>query len=548
MAEKALFDSLKNHLDDEYFVYYRLRYHMPRRAKEGEIDFLVLHREHGLLVIECKGLGIRRDGQGRWWRQLERGVEEPMKQSPWEQAQGQVHDLWGLLQDRMPATFPDGRDIPLVYGHAAAFPRVRAGDERLLPLDVDRGLVIDADDLPRIHQVILRLLAHWQKGRNRVPFTPSEFKRFRRGVLHPTLQLVPTLGARIAADDEAFTRLDRQQSEILGMVLGNKRLRVTGGAGTGKTLLAFEAVRRLAARGARVLFLCFNRPLAELAIQAIPAGTDGPVQAANFHRLCAVSAELRGLEFVVPVPTDQIAAQRFWECEAPTHLLDALADGLLQRFDAVVVDEGQDFHASWWELIRELLVSPDHGHLVVFEDPRQEIFGRKSAVPAGFSTLTLERNYRNTRCIAELVAKLGSADTSSHPDCPEGEAPTILPLGTPVRNLEKMAELVEHLVEKGQVRPDQIVVLTPRSRKNSSLANQENLGPYPLSDDPSRREGKILHATIGRFKGLESDIVILCDVDPKDPRCNRNALYVAASRAKHALWILARPDWLQNPV
>jgi len=117
-------------------------------------------------------------------------------------------------------------------------------------------------------------------------------------------------------------------------------------------------------------------------------------------------------------------------------------------------------------------------------------------------------------------------------------------LGSAARNVAKLTELVTQLVEKQQVRPDQIVILTPHSQKNSSLAQVEALGSYPLAFDPSDREGRVLHTTFGRFKGLESDIVILCDVDSSDPRCNRNARYVAASRARHALLVLAKGDWM----
>ena len=38
-------------------------------------------------------------------------------------------------------------------------------------------------------------------------------------------------------------------------------MRISGGAGTGKTSLAIEKAKRLAKSGRSVLFLCFNIPL-----------------------------------------------------------------------------------------------------------------------------------------------------------------------------------------------------------------------------------------------------------------------------------------------
>lgn len=54
----------------------------------------------------------------------------------------------------------------------------------------------------------------------------------------------------------------------------------------------------------------------------------------------------------------------------------------------------------------------------------------------------------------------------------------------------------------------------------------------------------MLHTTIGKFKGLEADVVILADIDPDDVRCNLSARYVAASRARHRLYVFQHGDWL----
>jgi hypothetical protein len=103
---------------------------------------------------------------------------------------------------------------------------------------------------------------------------------------------------------------------------------------------------------------------------------------------------------------------------------------------------------------------------------------------------------------------------------------------------------VRRLVEGEQVQPEQIALLTPHSRPNSLLRDRDDLAGWPLADDPLDREGSLLHTTIGRFKGLESDVVILLDVDPQDPRCGRAERYVGASRACELLHVFAKGDWL----
>ena len=102
---------------------------------------------------------------------------------------------------------------------------------------------------------------------------------------------------------------------------------------------------------------------------------------------------------------------------------------------------------------------------------------------------------------------------------------------------------MKSLVDEG-VAPDTIVVLTPRSRPNSLLSGREQLGGVPLASTAEEGSGRLLHTTISSFKGLEADVVILADIDPSDARCGRRVRYVAASRARHRLFVLTRGDWM----
>ncbi len=99
-AERVLYDALRAHLPDEYFVYHGLHYLEHQRAEEGEVDFLLVHRERGLLALECKGKGVRRTSAGRWVRETSDGREAAME-SPFRQAQRQIKALVKELQTRM---------------------------------------------------------------------------------------------------------------------------------------------------------------------------------------------------------------------------------------------------------------------------------------------------------------------------------------------------------------------------------------------------------------------------------------------------------------
>jgi hypothetical protein len=74
----------------------------------------------------------------------------------------------------------------------------------------------------------------------------------------------------------------------------------------------------------------------------------------TFHRLC----ERLGTEAgVLPTRPDPIP-QGWWDETLPGALEAAVAARPNQRYHAVVVDEGQDFEARWFELLQRLLVEP----------------------------------------------------------------------------------------------------------------------------------------------------------------------------------------------
>jgi superfamily I DNA/RNA helicase len=76
-----------------------------------------------------------------------------------------------------------------------------------------------------------------------------------------------------------------------------------------------------------------------------------------------------------------------------------------ERFDAVIVDEGQDFRPAWWTVVQRLLRDPARGHLWVFWDPHQNIFTGEAnlAERLGLPNYQLSANCRNSRPIANFA-------------------------------------------------------------------------------------------------------------------------------------------------
>ena len=550
-AEAILFEVLAKDLPNEFFVYHHLTFLEETRAAEGEADFLVLNRKQGMLLIECKGSGVHRTGSGEWFR-MENQKEVRMQESPFDQAERSRWNLVKELQNRSQKAFPRiTANFPFVHGHAVAFPLANF-ESGSLPLGANRGITFFQSDLPDIGKRVMDAMEFWaQKVRPPEPLSEKEFKRFRKDVLHPHLYITTKLGEEIEGGRQQMIRLSQEQVQPLKGLACNQRIRVKGGAGTGKTLLALEFARKLAGEGKKALIVCFNESLADYLRKEVGTweSSRDRVEVRHFHGMCLDAYRVLGRDFHLPDPRDAQAAGEFWNGEAPCALVEALAGGDFPRWDAIVADEGQDFKEDWWKILENCLVDREKGHLAIFCDPSQDIFGSGCHLPACSTELPLTTNFRNTRKVAEFVKKLGKVSMESPLSCLEGRDVTVKRYKTLDEELEILGNLVKELIEVQRVNPGYIAILTPHSPNHSVLRGKNKLVGYPLvfsSQERNEVKDAILHMSIYKFKGLESEVVILADIDPEDDLCKDPVVYSGASRACQSLYILASKGW-QNP-
>jgi superfamily I DNA and RNA helicase len=358
-------------------------------------------------------------------------------------------------------------------------------------------------------------------------------------VLRPEFQLVQRFSTQLAMLEDDFDRLTKEQVRVLDWLKETRRLLVRGCAGSGKTVLALEKAIRLARDGKRVLLLCYNIPLAEwLRSRVKHEGLDIVVQ--HFHGLCQLAAEAAGLPF--PVPDKPELLTEFYDLEAPALLEAALKTAALEKFDAIIVDEGQDFMPEWWILIEELLEDPKTGLLYVFYDPDQNIFGRQFGFLMDEAKLTLDRVCRNSRQITGFINGLAGTQHLPADFSIDGPLPEVHEVDSEAAERERVERIIRSLVQGKGVAPERIVVIGKRRRANSSLAGVKVLAGFPLVDEASAQEytGKIRYATIYRFKGLEADCVVLLGFQkPVEGQVDR-LQYCAASRAKSMLLAVYR--------
>jgi hypothetical protein len=99
--------------------------------------------------------------------------------------------------------------------------------------------------------------------------------------------------------------------------------------------------------------------------------------------------------------------------------------------------------------------------------------------------------------------------------------------------------VLHELIVDGGVKNQDIVILSTRNERTSSIWKQRKFGNFELVSHPRHPEhDQIVFSSLRRFKGLEADVIILCEINPTARVSSPEDMYVGTSRAKHILGII----------
>jgi hypothetical protein len=228
--------------------------------------------------------------------------------------------------------------------------------------------------------------------------------------------------------------------------------------------------------------------------------------------------------------------------------VDAL--GLTGHYDDLIVDEAQDLLTDEYLDVLELQLRGElkDGSWAFFYDPQQDLF--QGTTPSAMHRLTETRpamgrltvNCRNTKAIAIQTHILTGMDSREAMRV-EGLDVDQIRYSDAGDERRQVNKKLKGLLSQG-VRPEAITVLSGRRRENGPFAEGFGEGVPPPADlDGSQRPpGRIAYSTLHAFKGLESDVVILTDLDDlSTPEAVTNA-YVGATRARALLVLCLNRD------
>jgi hypothetical protein len=519
-AEKLLYKAFQEQLSGKFTVFHSVAWQVAKLhdgAKDGEADFVVACANLGILVLEVKGGKISYDGNGDQWYSNDHAIKDPFKQ-----ARESKYSLLSLLKEK-----PYWKNFRIPIGYAVAFPDVKVKGN--LPLHAPREIILDGSDLNQISAWVETVLKYWRgENQSHSCFDENGVKQLIK-ILSPSI--VSSVLLPFVEDERKFIKLVDQQFTVLDFLARHRRVAISGCAGSGKTLLALEKARRLNEQGFSVLVTCYNRALAQLLRQRL--GQKQDLHIYTFHALCEKLFHLAGLA----PDNDQIPKDKLFKEIYPNLLLES-ATIVDWRVDAIIVDEGQDFCEDWWLALKFLLNDPDNGIFYFFYDDNQNIYGSGWQPPLEEAPFSLTTNCRNTQKIHSFVRKFYPGAYCTTPAGPVGKDVEIHYYIKDNDLKNTLGRILHRLVDNEGIPTKDIVILT--TRRKQALQNQI-LGRFRVKADPDISNNEIRCNTIHYFKGLESPVVILVEIDLNSVPNLKNLLYVGASRARHHLIIL-RPD------
>ena len=361
--------------------------------------------------------------------------------------------------------------------------------------------------------------------------------------------------------------LDRNQRPLAETRTDTGYRRIKGPAGSGKSLVLAARAARLANQDKSVLVATFNITLWHYLRDLIVRDLDAPEKIRNirfthFHLWCKhVCHEVGwGARY-----------DALWRRHSPDYVLDTglalLASDAVQQpdaieYDAILVDEGQDYLPLWWNTLRK--ACRPGGEMLLVADATQDVYGTASSWTddamkgAGFrgdwsrlnvsyrlppAALSLARDYASAFLPKDVVdlpePEQGSLDLfPCHlrwVQCDQADAEEIC--------ADEAARLMLQTGANGLANAD-ITVLTADMAIGGGIVRRLSKRGIRAVDTfgPEHRRKKmgfymgdasVKATTLHSFKGWEARLLVVCITDARDPRSLALA-YAGLTRLKRS--------------
>ena len=507
--------------------------------KQGEIDFVVIGNGM-VLCLEVKGGRIKRK-DGVWYFIDRYGQESKKTESPFAQASSGMFSLKANIESKFGHT-------GLIFGYGVMMPDIRFDVDSP---EWDQEIVYDLRDsrFP-FDKYVRRLQNYWEKkvGISSSGVDTSGIVKYLRG----DFELAIPLWKEIQDTESQMTEFSAEQYRALDQMEDNPRLIFSGGAGSGKTLLAVEKARRAAFGGKSVLLLCYNKLLgAKLQDEISKFGkTDNLVIGDSIHKYFAKVISAAGLREKLDRKIASVSQKEAYDEAFASVFMEAAAKNIQKKFDLIVIDEGQDLLNDNYLLAIESILEGgmQKGEWVVFLDPgaQARLFNKFSKETysylksLGASEYKLDMNCRNTLQIAAQASVVSGFPVGK----PKISGPKVefISYKEDAEQAVGILSLIKRLTGEEGVPPECITILSTRARQSMSLTSSGVKLPAFLKEMDEHtvvagESGRVYFTSVQSYKGLENNVIIYTDVDRLDGDWVEGVNYVGMTRPREKLYV-----------
>jgi len=442
-GEKRLANRLEAKLENDYLLWYDV----PIGQAVKHPDFIVLHPQRGILILEVKDWKrdtIKNADKQTFEILTSNGLKHVI--NPLEQARQYAQAVTNVLQKDSQLTISTGKLtghllFPWSYGVVLANISRKQFEEGQLDQIIESSRVICQDemlegvDAEEFQQRLWNMFPFKFKGSLSLP----QLDRIRWHMF-PEVRITSTstgdLFGSTSKEDEIeipdLLRVMDLQQEQLARSLGEGHRVIHGVAGSGKTLiLGYRAMHLAQACTKPILVLCYNKSLASKLHQMMAdKDLSAKVSVFNFHAWCR--AQLTAFNIDPP----NVEGDEFYDAMVDL-IIRSVDRGLIPsgQYDAVLIDEGHDFRPEWLKLIVQMVDQQSNSLLVLYDDAqsiyeraKKQKFSFKSVgIQAQGRTNILKINYRNTQEILSVAATFAH-DLLSAKDSDEDHVPVLHPM------------------------------------------------------------------------------------------------------------------------
>ena len=566
-GERVVFEFFHAHLAPEWEIY--LQPHLNGLRP----DFVLLHPKIGIAVFEVKDWNL--DAMDYWIRESNSGQptligrkkgKEFLRQSqnPVEKILLYKNELFDLYCPRLDSIsgfavitagviFPFADDDrvkallqpSLDYRNLSKYPRYAP---------VSGCNAIQSGDLNSVFPESSRKSSRYMDE--------TKAKDLRNWLIEPDASVV----------QRRPLELDQRQLALARSRTDSGYRRIKGAAGSGKSLILAARAAELLGQGKQVLVVTYNitllHYLMDVAVRwpSSSGKTRRDVTWLNFHHWCKRVCFNSGHQESYSALWSESNEKDVLAVTLPRlvgSILDKDGGSVIPKYDAVLVDEAQDFYPSWWNVLRK--VCRKEGEMLLVADATQDVYQTagmwtdEAMIGAGFrgGWSELKVSYRMPSQAAQLAREFAKRflpnNTVDLPHTLQGELELYSCALRWVQTTESMAAKIcaqEILNTPKNVEPETVAIADITFLSGSRSFGRQVVGilgekgvkavhTFDENEKKSRRQkmgfymgdARLKATTFHSFKGWEARVLILY-VGSTTDRKSLAAIYTGITRIK----------------